>query len=115
MKNYRITDEKLKELEPKIREWKEMYPDRVTMIKLGEDPVDLICKVPDASLMEATFENNNLSDYKKNLQLCLDCVLYPEIDTFNQIIAEKDTLPVPIARQLVQEAGTAQKVTTKKL
>lgn len=115
MRNYRISDEKLKELQGQLAEWKETYPDRVTMIKLGDDPVDLICKVPDAALLEATFENSNLSDYKKNLQLCLDCVLYPDIETFNRIIEEKDTLPVPIARQLIQEAGTAQKVTTKKL
>lgn len=114
MNNHRITDKELKELKPQIDEWKKTYPDRITMISLQKDPVDVIVKIPDATLLQMSLDGD-LPDYEKNRQLCLNCILYPELEDFNRIVAEKDTIVVPLARELVELGGTMQKTVTKKL
>ncbi len=111
MKNHRISPEKLKELEPEIKNWKEQYSNGVILISLVDDPVDVIAKVP--SLHHMKEANSLKNEFDANKQLVLSCVLYPE--NFASVLEEKDTLSSPLATELVNAAGLLQERIVKKL
>jgi|GEM_PF-4561406 len=111
MQNYRITKEKLKELEPEIKKWKEEHSNGIVLISLKDDPVDVIAKTPAYFHMKEANQLKN--EFDANKQLVLSCVVYPK--NFATILEEKDTLANPLATELVKEAGLVQEANVKKL
>ncbi len=112
MKNYRIDDKKLTELQGEIDKWKKDHKNLV-LISLSEDPFDGIFKVPTLDHLKMADRNDNNLD--KNRELTLTCLLYPDIEEFNKIMEERSGITTPIADRLIREAGIAQEATAKKL
>ena len=112
MENHRISQDQLREMADQIAKWKEDHKN-VILVSLADDPIDIICKVPNPDDVKVA---NRLADnMDKNRQLVLSCLLYPKLDVFNAILEEKAGIVVPIADRLIKEYGAAQDTTAKKL
>lgn len=112
MKDYRISNDKLMELDQQIGQWKDKYKN-ILLIKLDQDPFDGIFRVPDAEDTKAAGRLKD--DLDKNKQLALSCLLYPSVEDFNAVLAEKPGIVVPLATKLIEEYGATQEATVKKL
>ncbi len=108
----RITDNDYTELLPKIENWKQRYPE-VIMISLARDEFDGIFRVP--TLDDIKLANSAQNDIDKNKQLVLSCILYPEPDVFNALLAKRGGIITPIATQLIDACGVTQEAYVKKL
>ncbi|HOW82443.1 MAG TPA: hypothetical protein PK573_07785 [Spirochaetota bacterium] len=112
MENHRISPDQLLEMADQIARWKEDHKN-VILVSLADDPIDIICKVPNQDDVKVA---NRLADnMDKNRQLVLSCLLYPKLDVFNGILEEKAGIVVPISDRLIKEYGAAQDTTAKKL
>ena len=109
----KLTEEKLKELKPKIESWKKEYKD---VFMLSVEGFEGVFRIPTKQMMSSMVKGStDKPEAEMNEELLRLCVLHPEPIEFDQILNENWGLAIPLAKKLLEQTGITREANIKKL